>query len=180
MEILTLAYILIAVGLALVMAELLLPTHGILMALGCGVVIAGTALTFRGSTSTGVTTLLVVVVLLPTVVAFAFFVLPRTPMGRRLILKAPDDDDTIANNPVTLELEQLRGQCGRAMSALRPCGVVDFGGKRVDTVTDGAMIEPNQWVRCVDVKAGRVIVRPIDQPPDFNDMDSALFGEPKK
>jgi membrane-bound ClpP family serine protease len=170
MEFLTLGYVLIGVGLLLVLLELLLPTHGILVALGCGSIIAGTALTFHDSMSTGVKTLLFVVLGLPVVASVALYLWPRTPMGKRFILQAPDDDDAIANNPVTLELEELRGRFGRALSALRPCGVVDFGGKRVDTMTDGAMIEPNQWVRCIDVKAGRVIVRPVDRPPDlFND-----------
>jgi len=49
----------------------------------------------------------------------------------------------------------------RAISALRPSGVVDFEGRRVDTVTEGMMVEPGQWVRCVDVQANRVVVRPV-------------------
>jgi membrane-bound serine protease (ClpP class) len=176
MDILTLAYGLIGVGLVLLLAELVLPTHGILAALGLSSIIVGTALTFRDSTSTGVKTLLAVVIGLPLLASAALYVWPRTPMGKRFILQAPDDDEAVANNPVMLELEQLRGKIGRTLSALRPCGVVDFSGRRVDTMTDGAMIEPNQWVRCVEVKGGRVIVRLADRPPDFTEMDTALFN----
>ena len=78
--------------------------------------------------------------------------------------------------PVNLELEQLRGRYGKTLSALRPCGLVDFDGKRVDTMTNGEMIDPNQWVRCVDVKAGRVVVRQVSAPPDLGEIDTSLLS----
>jgi membrane-bound serine protease (ClpP class) len=76
--------------------------------------------------------------------------------------------------PVNLELENLRGRFGRAVSALRPAGVVDFDGRRVDTITEGLMVEPGQWVRCIDVRAGKVIVRPVERP-DLGDLETAVF-----
>jgi membrane-bound serine protease (ClpP class) len=177
MDILALAYGLIGVGLVLLLAELVLPTHGILAVLGLSSIVVGTALSFQGGTSTGVKTLLAVVLGLPVAASLALYVWPHTPMAKRFILTPHEDDEAVANNPVMVELEQLRGKVGRTLSALRPCGVVDFAGKRVDTVTDGAiMIEPHQWVRCVEVKAGRVIVRPIDRPPNLEEMDTALFN----
>ena len=93
-------------------------------------------------------------------------------MGRRFIL--PDQDATSPQMPVNLELEQLRGRFGQALSDLRPAGVVDFDGRRVDVITEGMMVPAGAWVRCVDVKAGRVVVRPVDQP-DLDDLESADF-----
>jgi membrane-bound serine protease (ClpP class) len=97
---------------------------------------------------------------------------PRTPMGKRLIL--PDQDATVAMMPVNLELENLRGRYGRAISDLRPAGVVDFDGRRVDTMSEGMMVAAGSWVRCVDVKAGKVVVRPVDKP-DLGALESADF-----
>ena len=54
--------------------------------------------------------------------------------------------------PVNLELEQLRGRYGKTLSALRPAGVTDFDGRRVDTMSEGTLIEAGQWVRCIDVQ----------------------------
>jgi membrane-bound serine protease (ClpP class) len=176
MDTLTLAYGLIAVGLVVMAAELVLPTHGVLFVLGFAGIVVGVAMTFHEGMSTGVTTLLVVVVIVPVVATALLQVWPKTPLGRRLFLQRPDDDEAVANMPVHLELERLRGRFGRTLSALRPCGLVDFDGKRVDTITAGEMIEPNQWVRCVDVKAGRVIVRQVARPPDLDAMDTAVFG----
>jgi membrane-bound serine protease (ClpP class) len=98
---------------------------------------------------------------------------PRTPMGKRLIL--PDQDATVATMPVHLELENLRGRYGRALSDLRPAGVVDFEGRRVDTMSEGMMVPAGSWVRCVDVRAGKVVVRPVDKP-DLGALESADFS----
>ena len=77
--------------------------------------------------------------------------------------------------PVNMELEQLRGRLGRTLSSLRPAGVTDFDGRRIDTITEGMMVDAGQWVRCIDVKAGKVIVRPV-QAPRLEDLESADFG----
>src|SRR2546430_3683618 len=43
---------------------------------------------------------------------------PRTRMGRRMLLMARDEDDTMASLPANQDLEQLRGRFGRAVSPL--------------------------------------------------------------
>jgi membrane-bound ClpP family serine protease len=180
MDTLTLAYGLIAVGLLLMAAELMLPTHGVLFGLGLGCVVVGVILSFGAGFSTGVTTMTVMAVVVPLLMGLLLYVWPRTPLGKRMILRQPDDDAAVANMPATLELERLRGRYGRTVSPLRPCGVVEFDGKRVDTMTDGQMIEPNDWVRCVDIKGGRVIVRAVAAPPDLGAMDTSLLDEPRR
>ncbi|HYV39074.1 MAG TPA: hypothetical protein VE988_25535 [Gemmataceae bacterium] len=175
MDTLTIAYALIAVGLVLMAAELFVPTHGVLLALGVGAGIIGVAMTFSYGLSTGVMTLLVLLVVVPIFGGLLMRLWPKTPMGKHLFLPEPDDD-AVANMPVNLELEQLLGRYGKSLSSLRPCGLVEFDGRRIDTMTNGEMIEPNQWVRCVDIKGGHVIVRQADAPPDLGTMDTELFG----
>jgi membrane-bound ClpP family serine protease len=177
MDTLALAYGLIAVGLVLMAAELLLPTHGALFGLGLAAELIGVVLSFGAGFSTGLTTLTVTVIVVPVVGAALVYLWPKTPLGKRLFLRSPDDDEQIANMPAMLELERLRGRFGRTVSPLRPCGVVEFDGKRVDTMTEGEMVEADHWVRCVDIKAGRVIVRPVAAPPDLGNIDTALFGD---
>jgi membrane-bound serine protease (ClpP class) len=91
-----------------------------------------------------------------------------------MMLPSPEEDATLASTPARLELEELRGRIGRTLSALRPSGVCDFDGRRVDTITEGMMVEPGQWVRCVDVQAGKVVVRPVDKP-DLGELETAIF-----
>ena len=102
--------------------------------------------------------------------------MPRTTVGRKLFLEAAEEDASVATMPVNLELEQLRGRYGKTVSALRPSGITEFDGRRVDTMSEGDMIGPGQWVRCIDVKAGRVVVRQVDRPPDLADMDPSALN----
>lgn len=166
MDHVTLAYILIGVGILLLAAEFVLPTGGILAGLGLFGMLFGVGMTFMyGDPSTGMIALVVTFVVVPVIGGVGVRYWPQTRMGQRFILNAPEDDDaTVAGMPVNVELEQLRGRFGRAVSALRPAGVVEFDGRRVDTITEGLMIDEGQWVRCIDVKAGKVIVRAVDKP----------------
>ena len=52
---------------------------------------------------------------------------------------------------------------------------IEFDGRRVDCLSEGLLIEPETWVRCVDVKASRVLVRPIDKPPDLNELGNIAY-----
>jgi membrane-bound serine protease (ClpP class) len=113
-------------------------------------------------------------VVVPVIAGILFHYWPRTPIGRRFFLSTSEEEDgTLASMPVNVELEQLRGRFGRTLSALRPAGVVDFDGRRVDSITEGMMVDADQWVRCIDVKAGKVIVRQVERPQlgDLENMD---------
>jgi len=171
---LTLAYALIALGFLLLAGELFLPTSGTLLVLSVVTVGIGVFLTFTNDPTAGWITLVCVFIAFPGAIALLVHYGPRTPMGRRLILKGPEEGNTLTSTPEYQELEELRGRFGRTLSALRPSGVTDFDGRRVDTITEGMMVEPGQWVRCVDVRAGKVIVRPAEKP-NLGDLETAVF-----
>ena len=176
MDSLTLAYLLIVLGLVLLVVELFVPTGGVLFLLATLCILIGIGLAFiYGDTSTGLLTLLAVFVAAPVIGGLFVTLWPYTPLGRRSLRVAPDQDETVATMPVNLELEALRGRYGRATSDLRPSGVVDFDGKRIDSITEGVMVPAGSWLRCIDVKAGRVLVRQVDRP-DLGDLESADFG----
>jgi membrane-bound ClpP family serine protease len=173
---LTLAYLLIALGLGLLLAELFIPSGGVLFVIAAGCLIAGVALTFYyGDTTTGLVTLLVVFLAIPLIAIGGLYIWPYTPFGKKLIREGPSADDTVAALPGLAELEVLKGRLGKALSPLRPSGVAEFDGKRVDVITEGFMVEPGQWVRCVEVKGSRVVVRPVD-PPDLSTFEQADFS----
>lgn len=172
MDNLLLAYGLILLGLLMMAAEVFLPTMGILAALGIASLIAGLAMTFYRDPQEGLIALIAVFVLIPIVTPILFHYMPRTSVGKMFILEGPEDDATVAQMPVNLELEHLRGRYGKTVSPLRPSGISEFDGRRVDTMTEGEMIDAGQWIRCIDVKAAKVIVRQVDRPPDLADMDT--------
>jgi membrane-bound serine protease (ClpP class) len=169
------AYLLIVLGLLFLAAELFIPSFGVMFVLGVAGLVVGIAMTFSpatgGSVAHGIVTLIAVFVIIPTVGPLLLHYWPKTALGKRFFLSGPEEDDTLAKMPTNLELEGLRGRYGKTLSSLRPAGVVDFDGRRIDSMSEGVMIDPGQWVRCMDVKAGTVIVRQVDKPPDLGNMD---------
>jgi len=174
MDPLTIAYLLIVLGLGLLVAEVFLPTGGVLFIASSLCILGGVVLTFvYGDAATGMVTLVSVFVVVPAVASLMLYIWPRTPMGKRLILR--DRDEVTAQMPVMLELEGLRGRYGRALSDLRPAGAVSFDGRRVDLISEGMMVSDGAWVRCVDVRAGTVVVREVDAPA-LDGLEAADFN----
>jgi membrane-bound ClpP family serine protease len=175
MDPLLLAYILIGVGVVLVLAELFIPTGFILVVVGTCCALVGIGLMFvHGSMENALTALLSLCVGGPLLGGLLFYLWPYSPMGRKLI-RAAEEDVTVAHMAGNAELEALRGKTGRTVSPLRPSGVAVFDGRRIDVITEGLMVGPGQWVKCVEVRANKVIVRPAD-PPTLDDFENVSFS----
>jgi membrane-bound ClpP family serine protease len=166
---------LIGAGFVLMVAELFLPHGGILAIVSIGCILVGIAFTFLYDSLAGLLSLLGVFVTIPLAVGVLSRYWPSTPYGRQLLLPGTAPEDTVAAATHLHDLENLKGRFGRTLSALRPSGVVDFDGRRVDCITEGMMVEAGQWVRCVDVRAGRVLVRPAERP-NLEGLEDAFFG----
>jgi membrane-bound serine protease (ClpP class) len=166
---LTLGLFLILVGLLLLAADLFL-TSGVMLVLAISAIVVGLAFVFHHDTLTGVYALGGVALTVPTMTWLLLRLGPMRSMAHSAVV-----DDTVATMPINVELEGLRGRFGKTISALRPAGVVDFDGRRIDALTEGMMVEPGQWVRCVEVRAGKVIVRPVDKP-SVSDLEAPLLG----
>ena len=69
---------------------------------------------------------------------------------------------SIAEMPELAGLETLRGRVGKTISPMRPSGVVDFEGRRIDAMSEGPQFDAGVWVKCVDVKSGKVVVRLVE------------------
>jgi membrane-bound serine protease (ClpP class) len=172
MENLTIAVILILLGLAILAAEVFIPSFGILTALAIVCFFVAVVFAFNAPFPTGPITLAVLLVMLPLLFFFVFRIWPHTPMGKHLFLQAPQDEKSAS----AAEAVQFVGRFGRTLSPLRPSGITEFDGRRVDTLSEGTLIGAGQWVQCIDVQAGRVIVRPVDGPPDLEKMDTLDLG----
>ena len=80
--------------------------------------------------------------------------LPATPLLSNVLLEPPAEtaiDDT---------LDELVGRIGSTTTRLAPAGKARIGDMVRDVVSDGPLIEPGVDVQVVDVRGGRVIVRP--------------------
>ena len=60
-------------------------------------------------------------------------------------------------------MQVLVGKCGRTTSVLRPSGIGDFDGVRLNVVTEGEYLENGTAIRIVRVDGGRIVVKQIPQ-----------------
>jgi membrane-bound ClpP family serine protease len=80
---------------------------------------------------------------------------PRSPFGRWMSLGATAKGYRAAED----DLEELMGREGVARSPLRPSGVAEIDGRRVDVVTEGGMISRGAQVKVIEIEGNRVVVR---------------------
>ncbi|MDZ4685349.1 MAG: NfeD family protein [Planctomycetaceae bacterium] len=118
-----------------------------------------------------------VVLLIPSTLIGAFYVLPRTPMGRRALLVAPDADDLQPYTEEAARLAKLVGVFGRTMTLMNPGGMVLVAGERLHAVSEGQMIESGTSVEIVEIRGNRVLVRPGEPPPPIDDEDDGSPSE---
>lgn len=84
---------------------------------------------------------------------------PQSRFGRRFVSDRQIGD--LGN-----EQPDLVGLTGTALTNLRPSGTATLGGRRVDVVTEGAMVARGAPVRVIAVEGLRVVVRPLGNSPD--------------
>jgi len=144
-------------GLALIVAEVFFPSMGVLSILSGVCLVSAVMLGFQEGQATGFVVLVAAVAAVPLAIFYALKLLPRTSIGRNLVLDAtvlPGEKQT-SQEP---GLEALMGRRGRSLSTLRPAGFARIDGRRIDVVTRGEMIEADTAVVVVEVEANRVVV----------------------
>jgi membrane-bound ClpP family serine protease len=158
MDPLSLSLLLFAAGVVLLVAEVGLPSHGVLGLLGALCFVAGVGVVFYLHQGLGVVLAVGLTVATPFLIGLWLKIWPRTPLGRRLILSPPS-----AMTPAAASAADERGwigQIGVTASELRPGGTCEFGGERVACTAEHGLIPPGTSVRVIAMIDGRPVVRP--------------------
>ena len=155
------------VGILLLAVEIfVIPGFGIAGVLGIVAILTGLILSLVGFGDTsevilkaaGRVIFSLLIALIGSLVLLRF--LPHLPFGRRLILEtglgsghqygsAPDSDT------------RWLGKKGRASSPLRPAGIAEIEGERVDVVSEGELIDAGLVVEVTRVDGNRIVVRRV-------------------
>jgi membrane-bound serine protease (ClpP class) len=157
--------LLIAVGVLLLALEVFVIPGTTLAGIGGTIaLVGGLGMTLVGAGATvsvvmGALVRVAISILLAMAGAFALFrMLPSLPFGQRLVLA-----NEIASNCGYVsgaESEQrFVGRTGIAVSPLRPAGIADIEGSRLDVVSDGAYIEAGSAIDVTRVDGNRIVVR---------------------
>lgn len=174
MDLLGWAVILLLVGLSLAILEVFVPSGGMLGFLSVTSILAALFLAFRHGPWSGLGFLGLALFAVPTGLVLALQVWPKTPMGKRILLPLPTSEDVLPHDQHLLELKKLVGRVGRAKTLMLPSGAIDVDGKTFDALSEGMAIEAGHWVKVVEVRGSRVVVRPTDRPHDAGARDEQL------
>lgn len=155
--------LLLAFGLILLAAEVFIPSGGLIGLLALSLVGVSLYTAFRQSTDLGMKFLIADFMLMPLAVALALYIWPKTPLARRVFLRPPTAED-LAEAPAGGRLDHLIGEYGRALTTLRPSGMVDFDGRRLGGMAEEGMIDAGTLVRAVQIRYGQLVVRTADAP----------------
>lgn len=183
MEYSHLAILLLIVCLCLLVAEVVIPSGGMILVTAGVCLVASVWFAWKAwypdYPVAWWSYIAAVVIAIPSVVGGVLYVFPRTTMGKRILLDAPSLEEVTPHAAETERLQQLVGERGQAVTLLNPGGMVMVAGERHHCEGQGMMIEPREEVEVVGVSGNRLIVRRILTESEPGLVDRLPTPEPE-
>jgi len=160
------AIVLLMVGLIILVFEVFTPSGG-LLAITTTVVLFLSALCaffawYEKAPVIWWTYCALLVLLVPGTLCGTLYMLPKTSVGKQVLLEGPELSQLEPFVDESARLSQLVGRRGRAMTLLNPGGIVLVDGERLHAFTEGLLVEPQSPVEILEIRGTRVLVRPVD------------------
>ncbi len=148
------------VGVVVIIAEIILPSGGILSIVALGVFGYSLFIVFNEISMTiGFSFVAADLILIPVLVIVGLKLLARSPVTLRKTLSRKEGVSSQSS-----ELESYVGTQGNAVTDLRPAGIAVINGKRLDVVTRGEYLEKDSAIIVTAVTGNQIIVRKKDEP----------------
>ena len=151
-----------AAGVVFAVAEVFLPSGGLLTALSVLGFVAAIVVGFAMGKTEGIITLAIVVILAPTLLCVTLRLWPHTPLAKRIVLDGPSSTAK-AGDLAKLDPADLVGKVGVAKTLLRPAGKMVLGDRQIDCVTEGDLVQAGRKVEILEVHGARVVVRAVEE-----------------
>jgi len=87
--------------------------------------------------------------------------IPRTKTWSKLVLSTGETAELGFSATPQEEKKRYLGERGRSISMLRPAGVAEINGERIDVVSEGDFIPPYTEIEVIQVSDNRVVVRAL-------------------
>jgi membrane-bound serine protease (ClpP class) len=159
--------LLMATGVVLLGVEIFVtPGFGVAGLLGIGALLGGLGLSVVGAGATWDVLLRaggrVSGSLLLAIVGAAVMLraLPRLPFGRRLVLEQELTAEAGYASPPESDRRWV-GKRGTTLTPLRPAGIAEIDGERVDVVSEGVFLDAGQPISVLRVDGNRIVVRSV-------------------
>jgi membrane-bound serine protease (ClpP class) len=148
-----LVVLLCVVGLLLLVAEVVFVSFGVIATMAAIALLSAVFVAFQQSVAFGALMVVVEAIAAPVVLTLSFKLLPKTKLGKAMILAGPASGG--GDDP---QLRALVGRQGETVSPLRPAGFARIDGARIDVVTRGEMLDAGCPIVVLDVAGNRVVV----------------------
>ncbi len=145
------------IGFSVIMAEIFIPSFGILTVLAICIFFYSLYIVFTAvSATTGIIFTCVDIVLVPVMIIIGIKILSESRLTLKLELSKQD-------GVVSQEqgIEAFINMKGKAVTDLRPAGIVMIDSKRLDVVTDAEYIDSGTPVIVTNVTGNRIVVEKI-------------------
>jgi membrane-bound serine protease (ClpP class) len=167
--------LLVAVGLTLLAVEIFVtPGFGVAGMLGIAALLSALSMSLVGAGTRWETVMIalgrvLLSLLLAVTAAIALLrFLPRLPGGRSLVLETALAAGAGYASPPETDRAWL-GKQGVAATPLRPAGIADIEGERVDVVSEGGFVSVGERIEVVRVDGNRIVVRQLRRPDPRED-----------
>ncbi len=147
---------------ALLVAEVFVPSAGLITLCAIGCLAGGVAVFFQQSAIAGWIGVGIALVMIPAVLVGAYKIFPKTRFGKRVLLAPPQREQGDAI-PDTAELKGLLGAVGTVVTTMRPVGICDFSGRRLECVAESGYVEKGRQVKVIRVESTQLTVRVIQE-----------------
>ena len=147
-------------GVGLIFCEIFVP-GGVIGAFGVACLIGSIVVAVMNFSTAGIV-LTVLLIPIAGIVAgiVAFRVLRKTPLGKSVFLSSTQKGVDVLSGSAD-EYARLIGKRGVAHSYLRPAGVADIEGERVDVVTEGEFVSAGTPIEVLCLEGNHLVVRTI-------------------
>jgi len=149
---------------ALIIAEVFIPSGGLISIFALVCLIGGLMIFFHHSATAGWVGVIIAVIMIPTVLIIAYKIFPKSRFGKSVTLAPPErqQGDAIPDTP---ELKEMLGAVGVVQTPLRPVGMCDFSGQRVECVAESGYVDKGKSVKVINVESTQLTVRVIEEGP---------------
>ncbi|MBL7107134.1 MAG: serine protease [Phycisphaerae bacterium] len=146
----------------LLVVEVFVPSGGLISLCSLLCLAGGVSIFFGVSTTFGWIGVGVAVVMIPAVLVIAYRIFPKTKFGKSVTLTPSQRQpgEAIADNE---SLKKMVGSRGAVLTPLRPVGMCDFDGKRIECVAESGYIDKGKQIEVIKVQSTQLTVRLIEQ-----------------
>jgi len=153
-----LAIFLFLLSAALLVAEVFVPSFGLITICALSCLAGGVAIFFKHSPAAGWVGVIIAVIMIPSVLVFAYKIFPKTSFGKSVSLDMPKKQKGEGISDID-EISGMLGCKGVTTTVLRPVGMCDFAGKRLECVAESGYVDKGITVEVIKIEGTQLTVR---------------------